>query len=123
MNLSKKKTRKLINFQRRQTRTRTSLLGAGYRPRLSVYRSNKFISAQIIDDLKSRTLVAVSETELDAKTKKSSKTERAFALGKLLANKASSQKITKVIFDRSGYNYHGRVKALADGARSGGLDF
>ena len=123
MSLSKKRTKKVKNYKRRQVRSRTSLAGVENRLRLSVYRSNKFISAQIIDDSQGKTLVAVSEKELDAKAKKIKKIERAFALGKILATKAVAKKITKVTFDRSGYNYHGRVRALADGAREGGLNF
>lgn len=89
--------------------------------RLSVFRSNKYISAQIIDDTKGETLVSVSEKEL--KEAKGTKTERAKNLGFILAKKARDKKISKVVFDRGEFAYHGRVKALAQGAREGGLKF
>lgn len=89
--------------------------------RLSVFRSNKYISAQIIDDTKGETLVSVSEGEL--KETKGTKTERAKNLGLILAKKARDKKISKVVFDRGEFAYHGRVKALAQGAREGGLKF
>lgn len=89
--------------------------------RLSVFRSNKYISAQVIDDNKGVTLLSVSEKEIkkDGKTK----TERAKNLGLLLAKKSKNKKIEKVVFDRGRFKYHGRVKALAEGAREGGLKF
>lgn len=88
--------------------------------RLSVYRSNKEIYLQIIDDLQGKTLVSAHSKELkDLKTK----TEVGFALGKLLAEKAKDKKISKIVFDRGSYRYHGRVKAVAKGAREGGLIF
>lgn len=89
--------------------------------RLSVFRSNKYISAQIIDDKKGVTLLSVSEKEI--KGEKVTKTERAKSLGLLLAKKSKNKKIEKVVFDRGRFKYHGRVKALAEGAREGGLKF
>jgi len=92
------------------------------RPRVVVYRSNKFISAQVIDDLTQKTLVAVSRKDLVTK-KKLTKTEQAQELGALLAKKSLVKKVKKVRFDRRNYHYHGRVKALAEALRKGGLDF
>lgn len=88
--------------------------------RLSVFRSNRYISAQIIDDSKGETLLSVSEKELKEKM---SKTERAKKLGIILAEMSKKKKITEVVFDRGRFMYHGRVKALAEGAREGGLKF
>lgn len=89
--------------------------------RLSVFRSNKQIYAQIIDDKEGKTLLSVSEKEI--KGEKATKVEKAKTLGLLLAKKSKSKKITKVVFDRGRFRYHGRVKALAEGAREGGLEF
>jgi len=107
--------------QGRQRRTRLKIRGVSNLPRLSVFRSCRYISAQIIDDREGKTLLGVSEKML--KEKKGTKTERAFALGEYLAQKAKEKKIKKVVFDRGSYAYHGRVKALAEGARKGGLVF
>ena len=93
------------------------------RPRLAVFRSHKSIYAQIIDDTKGKTLVAASEKTVKWPKKKLTKTERAFAVGEALAAKALKKKIKAVVFDRRKYLYHGRVKALAEGARKGGLEF
>lgn len=105
---------------KRKLRTRAKISGTGERPRLSVFRSNRFIYAQLIDDKTQKTLLGVSENEL---SEKGQKIERAKKLGLLLAKKAFSKKIKKVVFDRGGSSYHGRVKALAEGAREGGLQF
>lgn len=96
-----------------------------YRYRLAVRRSNKLIYAQIIDDRVGQTLVAVSDINLKPPTDKpvDTKTARAERVGKALAAAATKKKIAKVYFDRGGFKYHGRVKALAEGARQGGLDF
>lgn len=95
------------------------------RPRLSVFRSGKQIYAQIIDDIKGVTLVAASsvEPELKDKLKKGADVKAAEEVGKLVAERAKKAKVSKVVFDRGRYQYHGRVKALADGARAGGLEF
>ena len=96
--------------------------GTSKRPRLSVYRSNRYIYAQLIDDLKGVTLITVSEKELEiTKKEKTKPVERAKQVGELLAKKAIKKKIKKAIFDRRNYKYHGRVKNLADGARSEGM--
>lgn len=103
----------------RQTRTRAKIRSVSTLPRLSVFRSNKYIYAQIIDDRTHTTIVGVSEKKNQAGTK----IERAKTLGKELAKIAIEKKIQAVVFDKGRYAYHGRVKALADGAREGGLVF
>ncbi|PKN76035.1 MAG: 50S ribosomal protein L18 [Candidatus Cloacimonetes bacterium HGW-Cloacimonetes-2] len=109
---------------RRRAAIRKRLSGTAERPRLAVFRSNKGIYAQIIDDVKGVTLVSMSsiskEIDLAAGLKK---TEQSLMVGQKLGEKAIAAGITKVAFDRSGYKYHGRVKALADGARKAGLEF
>ncbi|MFA5133453.1 MAG: 50S ribosomal protein L18 [Patescibacteria group bacterium] len=107
-------------MQKRRRKARVRVAATSERPRLSVFRSLKEIYAQIIDNGKGATLVSVSTKEI--KDKKN-KTESAQDAGKLLAEKAIAKGIKKVVFDRSSYQYHGRVKALADGAREGGLEF
>lgn len=113
--------------EKRKIRVRAKTRGTAKNPRLSVFRSNKAIYGQLIDDEKGRTLVAVSERELDRKTKKpknkKTKTEKARLVGELLAQKALKEGIKTVVFDRGPYYYHGRIKALAEGARKGGLKF
>lgn len=104
---------------RRQIRTRSHIKNIE-RPRVSVYRSNRYIFAQIIDDAKHVTVIGVSEKNIKATGTKS---EKAKALGLVLAEKAKAKKIIKVVFDRGSYAYHGRVKSLAEGLREGGLDF
>lgn len=116
---------KLTSEKRRQRirwRVRSKVKGTTARPRLSVYRSNKAIYAQIIDDLSGHTLCSASsmETGIDNSV---NKTEQANQVGKALAQKANASGIEAVVFDRGGYLYHGRVKALADGAREQGLKF
>ena len=107
---------------RRKRRIRGKLAGTAERPRLAVFRSNLGISAQLIDDDAGKTLAAASWQQLK-KTFKGSKTEKAAAVGKLLADNAKKAGVERVVFDRGGYLYHGRVKALADAAREGGLEF
>jgi len=107
---------------RRHKRVRAKIFGTKERPRLCVFRSVKHIYAQLIDDEKGKTLVAASDKGLK-KTKRDKKVDIAKETGKLIAEKAKEQKIEKVVFDRGGYQYHGRVKALAEGAREGGLVF
>jgi len=108
----------------RKRRIRARVYGTGSRPRVSVFKSLRYIYAQVIDDEKGKTLASVSDREVlkQAKTKKT-KTAAAYESGKLLAKKVLALKIKKVAFDRSGYRYHGRVKALAQGLRDGGLEF
>ena len=116
---------------RRHKRVRIKIFGTKEKPRLCVFRSTKHIYVQIIDDEKGKTLIAASDLELK-KSKKGkitgihkvgAKVDKAKEVGKLIAKKALEKKIEKVIFDRGGYQYHGRVKALAEGAREGGLKF
>jgi len=106
---------------KRRVRIRAKIRGTKERPRLSVFRSNKHIYAQLIDDYGGETLTAASDLEL--KTASGTKTKIAAEVGKVLAEKAGKLGIKKVVFDRGGYKYHGRVKALAEGARQGGLKF
>lgn len=106
--------------QSRKVRIRHQVNVVSDRPRLHVYRSNRYIYAQIIDDAKGKTLVACSEKEI---TIKGTKTQRAAAIGECIAKKAIKAKITKVRFDRGYYKYHGRVKAIAEAARKEGLEF
>lgn len=106
----------------KRTRIRSKITGTNDRPRLSVFRSNKYIYAQIIDDEKRKTLIGISEKHIKENTI-SKKIDKSKALGITLAKLAISKKITSVVFDRSGYAYHGRVKAIAEGAREGGLKF
>lgn len=102
-------------------RTRVHIRSTADRPRLTVFRSLKHMSAQIVDDKTGKTLVGASDLEL--KSAKGTKVEKAAAVGKLLAKKAVEKNIEKVVFDRGAYKFHGRVKALADAAREGGLEF
>lgn len=110
---------------RRHLRIRKKVRGSPIRPRLAVFRSNQHIYAQIIDDTKGHTLVAASDLDKEIRTEAigKRKTERAALVGRLLAQRAKAAGIEKVVFDRGGFAYHGRVKALADAAREGGLQF
>ncbi|MFA6296617.1 MAG: 50S ribosomal protein L18 [Patescibacteria group bacterium] len=106
---------------RRHKRIRARMKGFSTKPRLAVFRSNKHIYAQLIDDNAGKTLLAGKDSEL--KDMKKKKGEIAFEVGKLIAKKAIEKNITEAVFDRGGYKYAGRVKSLADGARKGGLKF
>lgn len=109
---------------KRSIRIRAKISGSKDKPRLCVFRSGRFIYAQIIDDSLGKTLAAAAEREIKAaEGTKITKIEKAKLVGQLLAKKALAAKINKVVFDRNGYKYHGRVKALADSAREGGLIF
>ena len=108
--------------KRRHRRIRGKVSGTAERPRLAVFRSNRGISAQLVDDAEGRTLASASWLNLK-KSFKGNKTEQATEVGKLLAANAKKAGLERCVFDRGGYLYHGRVKALADGAREGGLDF
>ena len=107
--------------KRRHKRICSIIKGTKDRPRFSVFRSNKCVFLQLIDDIKGITLISVNENEI--KSKKEDKTQKAFKAGELFAEKALKLKIKKVLFDRGGYKYHGRVKAVAEGAKKGGLKF
>lgn len=133
MNSSKK-----VKLLKRKRRVRAKVYGTSKRPRLVVFRSNRHIYAQLIDDEKARTLVSASDLEIkekeekidvdskafgNSKTRGGSKVEISRKVGELLAKKALRKKIKKVVFDRGGFRYHGRVRALAEGARKAGLIF
>jgi len=112
------------NLKSREIRKRrVRVYGTKERPRLSPFRSNKHIYAQLIDDQRGITLASCSDLELKKLDKKLTKTEIAKEVGIALAKKAKAKKIKAIVFDRNGYRFHGRVKALADGARAGGLKF
>lgn len=113
-----------MNLERRtkiKKRIRAKISGTSLRPRLSVFRSNKAIYAQLIDDSKGTTLTSASSWEIDSS--KSANVQIAALVGKKLAEKAAASGISAVVFDRNGYLYHGKIKALADGAKEGGLKF
>jgi|CXWL01.1.fsa_nt_gi large subunit ribosomal protein L18 len=110
---------KTIARLRRKNRIRAKVSGTATRPRLVVFRSNSHITAQLVDDSAGKTLIAAS----DLKVKKGTKVERAQMVGKAIAEFSTAKKLEAVVFDRNGYQYHGRVKALADAAREGGLKF
>jgi large subunit ribosomal protein L18 len=112
----KNKTDKRIRLKKK---IRARIFGTAARPRLSVFRSNKFIYAQVIDDMAGKTIVSAS----DAKIEKGTKTERAKQVGKMAAEACLKAKIDQVVFDRNGFKYTGRVKLVADEARAGGLKF
>ncbi len=115
---SKQDRRTKIKFKLRK-----SINGTSQSPRLSVYRSNAEIYAQLIDDKGGKTLLAVGSVDKSIQSTKVNKIEKAKLVGKLLAEKAVANGITAVVFDRNGFLYHGRIKSLADGAREGGLKF
>ncbi|MEK7065911.1 MAG: 50S ribosomal protein L18 [Patescibacteria group bacterium] len=115
----KTKNKKTELRERRHARIRAKIKGTAARPRLALFKSNTRIIAQIIDDVKGVTITAISDNEVKGKTK----TERAEKAGSALADKAGKKKITRVVFDRGGFLYAGRVKAFADAARKGGLEF
>ena len=117
-----KKTDRKMERRRRHIRVRRKISGTAERPRLCVYRSNSNIYAQIIDDVAGKTLVVASTLDKEVKTKHSNKVA-AKEVGTLIAKRATEKKITEIVFDRSGYIYHGVVKELAEAAREGGLKF
>jgi len=109
--------------QIRHNRVRARVIGTAEKPRLSVFRGLRSITAQLINDKKGQTLCYVNSKEVAKEKKDKGKVAESFLVGKLLAGKAKDKKISQAVFDRGGYRYHGRVKALADGAREGGLQF
>ncbi len=117
------KTSKNEMREKRHLRIRQNVVGTLERPRLNVFRSNKQIYAQIIDDANHNTLVSASSLDKELALENGSSVEAAKLVGELVAKRALEKNIKKVVFDRGGYLYHGRVKALADGARSVGLEF
>ena len=123
-----KEKAKNLKKTRRQIRIRAKISGTKTCPRLSLFKSNKGMYLQLIDDTSGKTLVSAASKEIkltkgDLKDDEGKKITTSFALGKLLAEKAKEKKISQVVFDRGGNKYHGRVKAAADGAREGGLKF
>jgi len=117
MGVSKVEKRKRIRY-----RIRRKIRGTAERPRLSIFRSNRYIYAQLIDDLNGHTLCAADSREAGI-SDEGNKSEQAAKVGKLLAERATAANLATLVFDRGGYRYHGRVKALAEGAREGGLKF
>ncbi len=117
------KNKKDYRRYRIKMRIRKVINGTPERPRLSVFRSNKQIYAQLIDDTEGKTLMAASSRQLEIDDKKITKTVQAELVGKLIAEKAKEAGIEQVVFDRSGYLYHGRIKTLAEAVRKGGLKF
>lgn len=124
---SKLKKSRRLQRERRHARIRKTVQGTGDRPRLAVYRSLKNIEGQIIDDEDRQTLMGLSTLAPEVRgltsDERGRKIRQAHAAGKLLAERAKEKGITQVVFDRGGFRYHGRVKAFAEGAREGGLDF
>lgn len=119
MKVSKKEKK-----ERRHRRVRAKIKGTSERPRLSIFRSNRHLWAQLIDDTRGNTLVSANSKESAGKQKKSSPSlKKAEDLGRTIAERALKKKIGKAVFDRGGYKYHGLVKAVAEGARKGGLKF
>ncbi len=109
--------------RRRQRRVRKKVVGTPVRPRLNVYRSNKHIYAQLIDDMFGETLAAASSCEEELRQSDVSGRDMAFRVGQLVAERAQEAGIDKVVFDRAGYKYHGQIESLAEGARDAGLEF
>jgi large subunit ribosomal protein L18 len=114
---------KVIRRQKIRYSIRHKISGTAEKPRLSVFRSNTEIYAQLIDDASGKTLASASSQDKDVKAQKVTKLEKSKMVGAAIARKATGLGLTSIVFDRSGYLYHGRVKALAEGAREGGLKF
>ncbi|MBI4043114.1 MAG: 50S ribosomal protein L18 [Deltaproteobacteria bacterium] len=114
---------KEIGRARRKGRVQKKVHGSAERPRLVVFRSHKHLYAQVVDDERGITLASVSTVEKELVKSKKTLLEKSTEVGKLIAERAKKNKISKVVFDRGGYLYHGKIKALADGAREGGLEF
>ncbi len=110
--------KKLTKREKVKLRVRSQIVGKSNKPRLSIFKSNKAMYAQLIDDVKGVTITAANSAGMSG-----TKSEQASLVGKAIAEKAAAMNISQIVFDRSGYIYHGRVKALADGAREGGLQF
>jgi large subunit ribosomal protein L18 len=122
--MSSKTSKKLLSRQRRKARVRRNITGSSARPRLSVFRSSKHIYAQVIDDSRQHTLATASTLDDEIIQAGGTKVDEARLVGMLLARRCTEASVTEVVFDRNGYPYNsGRVKALAEGAREGGLKF
>ncbi|HDO06424.1 MAG TPA: 50S ribosomal protein L18 [Bacteroidetes bacterium] len=117
------KNKKVFRRNRIKMRVRKVVNGTAERPRMSVFRSNKQIYVQLIDDLAQQTMVSASSADKSLEGEKTNKTEQAKKVGSLMAERATAAGIKTVVFDRNGYLYHGRIKSLADAAREGGLKF
>lgn len=116
--------KKKERHKKRKKRVRSRMFGTKKRPRLSVFRSSRYLYAQLIDDTEGHTLLGLSDRNLSGKVKtRMKRKEQAFLLGEEIAKRAKRKRISSIIFDRSGYKYHGRVRAFAEGARKGGLKF
>jgi large subunit ribosomal protein L18 len=120
---SRVSARRRISRLRRHVRLRKKLSGSAARPRLVVSRSSRHIVAQLIDDLAGHTVASASSMEADVRALDGDKKARAAKVGELLASRAKAADVTAVVFDRGGHDYHGRIAALADAAREGGLEF
>ncbi|GAB19885.1 50S ribosomal protein L18 [Gordonia effusa NBRC 100432] len=116
-------TRRRVSNSRRHFRLRKKVAGTAERPRLVVNRSSRHIHVQLVDDLVGKTLAAASSIEADVRAAGGDKTEQSKKVGELIAARAKAAGVTTVVFDRGGHDYHGRIAALADAAREGGLDF
>ena len=114
---------KVLRRQKIRYRIRKKIAGVDSKPRLSIFRSNSDIYVQLIDDVDGKTLASASSKDKDITAQKANKTDKSKLVGEVIARKAKELGIEKVVFDRGGYLYHGRVKAVADGAREGGLQF
>jgi large subunit ribosomal protein L18 len=114
---------RLTARDRRHRRVRARVIGTAERPRLNVFRSLSHIYAQVIDDTQGHTLAAAGSLEGDLKGQEGTKTDQAKSVGRLVAERARAAGVTQVVFDRGGWKYHGRIKALADAAREAGLEF
>lgn len=123
MRIIRKPTTRLEKRQRRHLRVRKKVNGSAERPRLVIFRSLKHIYAQLVDDDQHKTLIGVTDATEGVEREKPGKVGTAHAVGKQVARLAQERGIKRVVFDRAGYMYHGRVKAVADGAREGGLEF
>jgi len=121
--MSSSPQRKRLGRQRRHRRVRKRVAGTATRPRLAVFRSNNHISAQLIDDHDGRTMAAASTVEADLRSGSTGTVEAAKQVGQRIGERAKSAGIEKVVFDRGGFRYHGRVAAVAEGAREAGLEF
>jgi len=111
------------NRYKRHNRLRAKIFGTAKRPRLCVFRSIKYIYAQLINDEEGKIIIVVDDRKIKKEENKKTKTDKAKEVGRLIAKEAQIKKIKEIIFDRGGYKYHGRVKAVAEGAREGGLIF
>jgi len=122
--VSKKSSQKMVVRAKRKRRIRANVSGTGERPRLAVFRSNRYLYAQIVDDAKGHTVAAASSQEEEFRNKKvKNNLEGAKTLGEMMAKRALAKGVKAVVFDRGGYLYHGRIKSFADAAREAGLKF